>query len=120
METRRQITEEDIRRTEALIGLSYGRLKKAAAQAPSRAFGSASGMAREHPLGMAAGAVVAGIALYGLFRLVTRPRARSSRETGRAPDLAMVLLRMALPLISPYITGYLGKYVGRMFSGERR
>jgi hypothetical protein len=120
METRRQITEEDIRRTEALIGRSYGRLKKAAARAPSRAFGSVRGMAREHPLGTAAGAVVGGIALYGLFRLVTRPRARSSREPGHGPDLAMDLLRMAVPLVTPYIAGYLEKYMGRMLSGDRQ
>jgi hypothetical protein len=120
MGTRRQVTEEDIRMTEALIGRSYGRLKRSVARAPYRAFGSVSGTVRAHPLGAAAVAMVAGIALCGLFRLATRPKARSGREPGHRPDMTMELLRMVVPLVTPYVAGYLEKYMGKMFAGDKR
>lgn len=124
METRRQVTEEDILMTEALIAKSYGRLKQSVVQAPSQAFGSVGGTIRKHPLGAASAAVVAGITLYGLFRLVTRQGAVKERAAGRKehasrPDMTMEILSMIIPLVTPYIAGYLERYMGRLFSGDR-
>lgn len=125
MQTRKQVTEEDIRRTEALIAKSYGRLKRSVARAPSRALGSVGGTAREHPLGTAAAAVVAGVAMYGMFRLLTRRRAAGEgsagrREGGHRQDMAGEALRIMIPLATPYIASYLERYVGTLFSKERR
>ena len=53
MKNPRQITEEDILVTEALIAESYGRLKKSVVQAPSRALGSVGGTIRNHPFAAA-------------------------------------------------------------------
>jgi len=125
VETRRQVTEEDIRRTEAHIARSYGRLKRSVARAPSRALGSVGGTVREHPMGTAAAAIVAGIAMYGLYRVMTRRRAAGEgsagrREGGPRQDMAGEVFRMVIPLATPYIASYLGRYVGTLFSRERR
>lgn len=124
METRRQVTEEDILMTEALIARSYGRLKQSVVQAPSQALGSVGGTIRKHPSGAAAAAVVAGITLYGLFRLVTRPgfvkeRAAGRKEHTSRPDMTMEILSMIIPLVTPYIAGHLERYMGRLFSKDR-
>ena len=124
METRRQVTEEDILMTEALIAKSYGRLKQSVVQAPSQALGSMGGTIRKHPLGAAAAAVVAGITLSGLFRLVTRQgavkeRGAGEREQRSRPNMTMEILSMILPLVTPYIAGYLERYMGRIFSKDR-
>jgi len=123
MERRRQITEEDILVTEAMIARSYGRLKRSVVQAPSRAFRSAGETVRKHPFATAAAAVGAGIALFGLFRLITRLGTREkdagSRERGSRPDMTRQILSMIIPLAAPYVTGYLKNYIAKVFSGER-
>jgi len=123
VERRRQITEEDILVTEAMIARSYGRLKRSVVQAPSRAFRSAGETVRKHPFATAAAAVGAGIALFGLFRLITRLGTREkdagSRERGSRPDMTRQILSMIIPLAAPYVTGYLKNYMAKVFSGER-
>mgnify|MGYP007088152919 CR=1 FL=1 len=121
MERRRQITEEDILMTEAMIARSYGRLKRSVVQAPSRAFSSAGETVRKHPFATAAAAVGAGIALFGLFRLVTRQGAvrdtfAGGRERGSRPDMTREILSMLIPLVAPYVTGYLKDYLAKVFS----
>jgi hypothetical protein len=118
VERRRQVTEEDILMTEAMIARSYGRLKQSVVQAPSQALGSLGKTVKNHPFAAAATAVGAGITLYGLFRVMTRQGA-GSREQGSRPDMKMKILWMILPMVTPYIAGYLEKYVGRIFSGDR-
>ncbi len=110
--------------TEAMIARSYGRLKRSVAQAPSRAFSSAGETVRKHPFATAAAAVGAGIALFGLFRLITRHGAArektgSSRERGSGPDMTREILSMIIPIVTPYVTGYLKNYMAKVFSGER-
>jgi hypothetical protein len=91
VERRRQITEEDILMTEAMIARSYGRVKRSVMQAPSRA-----------------------------FRLMTRQGADAgSRERGSRPDMTREILSMIIPLAAPYVTGYLKDYMAKVFSGER-
>ena len=124
MEKRRQITEEDILMTEAMIAQSYGRLKRSVAQAPSRAFSSAGETVRRHPFATAAAAVVAGIALFGIFRLITRQGAAREKDTGTrerrsSPDMTREILSMIIPIVTPYVTGYLKNYMAKIFSGER-
>jgi hypothetical protein len=124
VERRRQITEEDILVTEAMIARSYMRLKKSVASAPSQALSSAGQTVRKHPIAAAAAAVGAGIALYGIFRLVTRHRAArektaGGREQKSRPDVRMEILSMLLPVVTPFIAGYLERYLGRIFSGDR-
>jgi len=110
--------------TEAMIARSYGRLKRSVVQAPSRAFRSAGETVRKHPFATAAAAVGAGIALFGLFRLMTRQGAArdkdaGSRERGSRPDMTRQILSMIIPLAAPYVTGYLKNYMAKVFSGER-
>jgi hypothetical protein len=121
VEKRRQVTEEDLLMTEAMIARSYGRLKQSVIQAPSQALGSMGKTMRKHPFAAAAAAIGTGIALYGLYRLVTRKGAAKERGTGdreqrSRPDMIMEILSMILPMVTPYIAGYLEKYMGR---GER-
>ena len=124
MEKRRQVTEEDLHRTEAMIARSYGRLKQSVVQAPSQALGSMGKTMRKHPFAAASAAIGTGIALYGLYRLVTRKGAAKEggagdREQRSRPDMTMEILSMILPMVTPYIAGYLEKYMGRLFSGDR-
>ena len=128
MESRRRITEEDLLVTEAFIADSYGRLKQSVIQAPSRAYRSVGQTVREHPFAAAATAVVAGVVVYGMIKLITSrasvqeaqgiSRVTMQKDTSR-PDLMHEMLLMMIPLVAPYITGYLQKYIGRILSGER-
>jgi membrane protein insertase Oxa1/YidC/SpoIIIJ len=126
MENRRRVTEEDLLITEALIAQSYCRLKQSVIQAPSRAFTSAGQTARQHPYATAGVAIVAGVALYGIFKMITsraheapgRSRSAWKKDTGH-PDLMQQMLLMIIPLVFPYIGGYIQKYLGKILSGER-
>jgi hypothetical protein len=128
MENRRRVTEEDLLITEALIAKSYRQLKQSVIQAPSRAYRSVGQTVREHPFATAATAVVAGVVVYGIYKLITS-RAPGREATGRSrvpmqkdssrPDLMHDMLLMILPLVAPYITGYIQKYMAKILSGER-
>jgi predicted ribonuclease toxin of YeeF-YezG toxin-antitoxin module len=127
MESRRRITEEDLLVTEACIADSYGRLKKSVVQAPSRALGSVGGTIRRHPFATTATAVVAGVVVYGIFKLITsRASVQETQGSSRVsmqkdmsrPDLMHDMLSMMIPLAAPYITGYIQKYIGEILSGE--
>jgi len=128
MENRKRITEEDLLVTEALIAQSYGQLKQSVIQAPSRALRSAEMTARPPPCAPAGVAIVAGVALYGIFKMVTSsPPSRGASGGGRSglkndagyPDLLQQMLPMLIPLVVPYIGGYIQKYLGNIYSGER-
>jgi hypothetical protein len=123
VEIRRQITEEDILITEALIARSYGRLKRSVVQAPSQVLSSMGKTIAQHPFATAAAAGGAGITLYELFRLMNKQGAvkenvAGSREQKCRPDMRMEILAMIIPIVAPYIAGYLQKYVGKIFSGD--
>jgi hypothetical protein len=128
MENRRRVTEEDLLITEALIAKSYSQLKQSVIQAPSRAYRSVGQTVREHPFATAATAVVAGIVVFGIIKLITsrasvqeaqgRSRVTMQKDTSR-PDLMHEMLSMIIPLVAPYITGYIQKYIGGILSGER-
>ena len=128
MENRKRVTEEDLLITEALIAQSYGQLKQSVIQAPSRALRSAEMNARQNPLATAGIAIVAGVALYGIFKMVTSGppcrgasgggRSSMKKETGHT-DLLKQMLPMLIPLVVPYIGGYIQKYLGNIYSGER-
>ena len=128
METRKRITEEDLLITEALIGKSYGQLKQSVTQVPSRAFRSAGQTARQHPYATAGAAIVAGVALYGIFKMMTSPASSHGASAGSGPSqkkdtggscLMQQMLPMLIPLVAPYIGGYIQKFMGTMYSGER-
>jgi hypothetical protein len=128
MENHRCVTEEDLLITEALIAKSYSQLKQSVIQAPSRAYRSVGQTVREHPFATAATAVVAGIVVFGIIKLITsrasvqeakgRSRVTLQKDTSR-PDLMHEMLSMIIPLVAPYITGYIQKYIGGILSGER-
>jgi hypothetical protein len=128
MENRKRVTEEDLLITEALIAKSYGQLKQSVIQAPSRACRSVGQTVREHPYATAATVVVAGVAVYGIIKLITsrtsvqeakgRSRVTVQKDTSR-PDLIQEMLPMIIPIVAPYIMGYIQKYLGRIQSGDR-
>jgi|APIni6443716594_1056825.scaffolds.fasta_scaffold319415_3 hypothetical protein len=128
MENHRRITEEDLLVTEALIAQSYRQLKRSVIQVPSRAYHSVGQTLRDHPYATAGTAVVAGVALYGIFKIMTshasvqeaqgRERIALNKDTSGL-GLIQHMLPMLVPLVAPYITGYIQKYLGRIQSGER-
>jgi hypothetical protein len=128
MENRRRITEEDLLITEALIAKSYGQLKQSVIQTPSRVYKSLGETAREHPYATAGTAVVAGVALYGIIKMMTShgsvpdapgsSRAPMQKDTCRSDHMHDMLL-MIIPLVTPYITSYIQKYLEKMPSEKR-
>jgi hypothetical protein len=125
MENHRHITEEDLLITEALIAKSYYQLKQSVVQAPSRAFRSAGQTARKHPYATAGVAIVAGVAMYGIFKMVTsHPSSHGAQGGSRSalkkdsglPDVMQHMLPMLIPLVAPYIGNYIQKYLGKMFT----
>jgi hypothetical protein len=124
VENRRQITEEDILMTEEMIALSFGRLKRSVVHAPSRAFCSAGETVRKHPVAAAVAAAGAGIAIYGLFRLMTRRSAAGEkapvhRERESRPGMSREIVSMIIPIVAPYIVGYLRNYMEGIFSSKQ-
>jgi hypothetical protein len=117
----RRVTEEDLLETEALIAQSYLRLKRSVVTTPARMVQSAGKTAAEHPYATAAAVVIAGAALYGIYRVMTS-RATDRGAAGRQPsamhdvmnhqNLMFDLLMMAIPMMIPYIPQYLRKYMG--------
>jgi len=124
VEKRRQVTEEDILMTEEMIALSFGRMKRSVVQAPSRAFSSAGDTVKKHPVAAAVAAVGAGIAIYGLFRLMTRRSTTREnvpfrRERESRTDMSREIISMIIPLVTPYVIGYLKDYIEGTFSRKR-
>jgi hypothetical protein len=119
VESRKRITEEDLLVTEALIAESYGQLKQTVVRAPSRALRSAGNAARAHPYAAAATAIVAGVAVYGMYKMMTsRPGGSIPRQKEMGgTDLLQGLLPVIIPLITPYIAGYIQKYLGKIQAG---
>lgn len=119
MEKHRHITEEDLLITEELLAKSYGQLKRSVLSAPSRACRSAGQTARRHPFATAGAAIVAGAALYGIFRMMTIHASSrwKKEETGAGlhgetgcPDILQQTVSMLIPLAVPYIIGYIQRY----------
>jgi len=124
VEKRRQVTEEDILMTEEMIALSFGRMKRSVVQAPSRAFSSAGDTVKKHPVAAAVAAVGAGIAIYGLFRLMTRRSTTREnvpfrRERESRTDMSREIISMIIPLVTPYVIGYFKDYIEGTFSRKR-
>ncbi len=131
METRRRITEEDLLITETLISESYGQLKQSVVQVPTRAFRSVGQTVREHPYATAGVAIVAGVAMYGIFKMVASNsssqgapgKARSCLKTDTGhPDLMQQMLPMliplVIPLVAPYIGSFIQKYLGQILTED--
>lgn len=127
MEKRRQVTEEDLLLTEALIAKSYGQLKQAVTQTPARVYESLSQTAREHPYETAAAGVVAGVAVCGIIKMKTsgspgpdqeRIRVTIQKDTNRQ-DMMREMLPILMPMVAPYLAGYIRKYFGEIPSLER-
>jgi len=119
MKNRRQITEEDLLVTEALIAESYGRLKKSVVEAPSRALGSVGGTIRRHPFAAATTAIVGGLAAYVIITRMTSHGSGAGQKMERShPDLMHDLQSMIIPLVAPFIMGYIQKYINSIFSKE--
>jgi len=128
MENRRRVTEEDLLITETLIAQSYGKLKQSVIQAPSRACSSVGQTVREHPYATAGAAIVAGVVVYGIYRIMTSrtsgKKARRSDPDSRHKgmnhmDFMQQIMPMIMPLVAPYIAGYLRNYLGAILSPER-
>ena len=128
MVNHRRVTEEDLLVTEALIARSYGKLKQSFVQAPSRALNAAGKTAGEHPYATAAMAVVAGAALYGIFRMMTA-HGRDHDTMGRQgtamqnivkrQNLMYEMLMTIVPMLMPLIPRLLPLNLGGFLFGKR-
>jgi hypothetical protein len=127
MKKHRQVTEEDLLVTEALISKSYGQLKQSVIQAPSHVYRSISQAAREHPYETAAAGIVAGVAVCGIVKMKSsgaavpeaheRVRVTIERDSSRQ-DLMQEMVKIMIPMLTPYIAGYIQKYIGGIPSAE--
>ena len=128
MKKRRQVTEEDLLITEALISRSYNQLKQSVIRAPSRMYLSIGQTAREHPYETAAAVVVAGVAVCGIIKMNSsgtsvpevheRIRVTIEKETSHQ-DLMREMLPIIIPLVAPYLEGFIQKYICGTPSVER-
>jgi hypothetical protein len=119
MGTHRQVTEEDLHVTEALIADSFARLKRSIAEAPHEAIRPATDMIREHPFATTAAAAGAGVIMFQVAKMMLgsgAPRKEAQRGRGAKTDL----IGQLLPLAAPYITSMLQQQLGKVLSGERR
>jgi hypothetical protein len=125
MESYRRITEEDLLVTESLIAQSYSELKQSVLQDPFSVCKTVGKTVREHPFATAATAVVAGVAVYGIFQLMkSRAPAKDAQQKSRVPrqkdsnhmDLIREMVPVIIPIVAPYITTYLQKYAEKILS----
>ena len=121
MKNRKQITEEDLLVTEALIAESYGRLKKSVVEVPHQALGSVGGTIRKHPFAAAAAAVAVGIGAYMMVTRMAshRAEARQTKEQS-SPDLMKEMLLIFLPMIAPYIASVFQKYIDSVLHSAKK
>lgn len=125
MESNRRITKEDLLVTESLIAQSYSELKQSVIQNPFSVCKTVGKTVRDHPIATAATAVVAGIAVYGIFQLMTsraptkeaqqRSRVTRQKDTNNT-DLIREMIPVIIPIVTPYITTYLQKYAEKHLS----
>lgn len=119
MKKRSRVTEEDLRVTEVLIGRSFSRLKRsaadAAAKAPSEILKPASNAIREHPVASTAAAASMGLIAYEVMKLLS-PRAAREGPVRQAfvegpakADLWSQIIATALPFVASYIQQELSK-----------
>jgi hypothetical protein len=130
---KKNVTEEDLKATEARLSGSYSDLKQALFNLPSDAVRPVTDTVRSHPYASVAAAAGAG---YLAFRLldVLMPRTKViTREVSVQPEieikevakekekrsLASRLLSEAVALALPYITGYVQSEVSRLLSKPR-
>ncbi|MGA9140563.1 MAG: hypothetical protein WBZ29_10080 [Methanocella sp.] len=118
MEGRRRVTEEDIHVTEALIGDSFGRLKRSITEAPHEAVRPAADMIRQHPFLAAAGAAGAGVVAFQLFKMMAPGPASKGQE--KKGSRSSGLMGQMLSLAAPYIVSMLQQQLSKTMSGERR
>jgi hypothetical protein len=120
MKNRKQITEEDLLVTEALIAESYGRLKKSVVQTPHRALGSVGGTIRKHPFAAAAAAVAGGIGAYMIAtRMASHHADARQKKEQRSPDLIKEMLVIFLPMAAPHIAMFIQKYLGSLMHSPK-
>lgn len=125
MESNRRITKEDLLVTESLIAQSYSELKQSVIQNPFSVCKTVGKTVHDHPIATAATAVVAGIAVYGIFQLMTsraptkeaqqRSRVTRQKDTNNT-DLIREMIPVIIPIVTPYITTYLQKYAEKHLS----
>lgn len=117
MNARRGVTEEDLLITEAFIAKSYTNLKQSVRETPTRVIRTVGETVHEHPLAATGAAVVAGVALCGIAKIVSSsssvkntpfPSESIPKETN-SPDLMHELLLLMLPLVVPYVVEYMLK-----------
>jgi hypothetical protein len=129
---KKNVTEEDVKATEARLAGSYAGLKQALMSIPSEAVRPVTDTVREHPYASVAAAAGAG---YLAFRLlgVLMPRTKViTREAPAQPEVetkeavkkpgrpwALTLLSEAVAFIMPYVMSYVKSEVSQLLSGPR-
>lgn len=128
MKHRKNVTEEDVRATEARIRESLNGLKDALVAVPSDAVKPVTDTVRKHPFLTVAASAGAGFLIY---RLITslKPRTKiiikekgGPREEFREPAKPSLMSRImteATALAMPYVTGFVQKEVANLLSGPK-
>ncbi len=129
---KKNVTEEDVKATEARLAGSYAGFKQALMSIPSEAVRPVTDTVREHPYVSVAAAAVAGYLAFRLLDLLM-PRTKvitqevsaqpeiEMKEARRKPgrSLASRLLSEAMALIMPYVAGYVKSELSKLLSGSR-
>lgn len=120
----KKVTEEDIHLTEAMIARSYNNMKQAVTKMPSDLTKPLSGVVKDHPIAVAAGAAGAGLIAYEFIRLIT-PRV-VVKEMALQPELEVKgpvqksdLTSQVISFAMPYLLAHLQTYLGKVMSGQK-
>lgn len=123
---RKNVTEEDVKATEARLSESYAGFKQALLNIPSEVARPVTDTVRAHPYASVAAAACVGFLTYRLLDLLMPRTKVITREVSIQPEIEIKekrrrsltsrLLSEAVALIMPYVTGYVQSEMSRLLS----
>lgn len=127
---KKNVTEADVKATEARLSESFAGLKKSITMIPSEVARPVTDTVRAHPYASVAAAAGAGFVLYSLLNVLIPKTKIIEREVNvqprievksrRASSMASRILSQVVTLATPYITSYVQNEVSRVLSKREK
>jgi hypothetical protein len=127
---KKNVTEADVKATEARLAASFAGLKTSITTIPSQAVKPVTDTVRAHPYASVAAAAGAGFVLYSLLNVLIPKTKIIEREVNVQPQIevkakrtsstASRILSQVVTLATPYITSYVQNEVARVLSKREK
>ena len=121
---KKQVTEDDLKATEAMLARSFGNMKNSLTRIPSDLAKPVTGPVKAHPYATLAVAAGAGFVAYLLIRAATPRvvvREMKMQPGGKAVEQRKPsILSQIVTLATPYVISYVQQEVTRMLSQPRQ